>query len=67
MAKKVNKYNYLWVIQFNYQGYGWEDECEYNKKETSYNQVLADLSEYKAAGHDGRYRLISRRELNSIK
>lgn len=59
--RHTNKYIYLWVIQCFTDSYGWEDECEYDKKETTYKQVLADLREYRLLGY--RYRLIERRKL----
>lgn len=59
---KKNKWCYLWVIQGNF-GYGWEDDSAYDKKESSYGQVRAELKEYRFSGY-GCYRVIERRELN---
>lgn len=62
MARK-NKYNYLWVIQGYYSGYGWEDLSEYDKKEYSWADVRHDLKEYRIADPSPK-RIIERRELN---
>ena len=63
MARK-NKYNYLWVIQGYYSGYGWEDLSVYDKKEYSYADVKHDLKEYRIADPAPK-RVIERRELNT--
>ena len=42
----MNKYMYIYVIKTNY-GYGWEDECWYDSKETTLKQVRKDAKEYK--------------------
>ena len=52
MAKK-NKYCYGWAIWTNW-GSGWEKECVYDKKETSYSQVKKDAAEYRIAGAQTR-------------
>ena len=41
----MNKYMYVYVIKTNY-GYGWEDECWYDPKETTLQQVRKDAKEY---------------------
>ena len=46
------------VIQFNC-GYGWDDECVYNKNE--YDNIRHDLKEYRKSGIPGSYRVITRR------
>ncbi len=57
--KRKNKYQYLYVLQGNYDGYGWEDltVSEHRK------DVRADLRSYHE-NEGGRYRIIRRRELN---
>lgn len=41
----MNKYMYVYVIKTNY-GYGWEDECWYDPKETTLQLVRKDAKEY---------------------
>ena len=41
----MNKFQYIYVIKTNY-GYGWEDECWYDSKETTLQQVKKDAREY---------------------
>lgn len=56
----MNKYIYLHVLQGNY-GYGWEDLTASEK----FKEVYQDLKDYRA-NECGLYRLIERRELNTI-
>lgn len=56
----MNKYIYLHVLQGNY-GYGWEDLTASEK----FKEVYQDLKDYRA-NEGGLYRLIERRELNTI-
>ena len=60
---RKNKYNYLWVIQGYYSGYGWEDLSEYDKKEYKRSDVIHDFKEYKIADPSPK-RIIERRVLN---
>jgi hypothetical protein len=62
--KKINKYNYLLVIQGNFNG-SWDDESEYEDTPEGYKQAHADLREYRFSTQNFyQYRLIRRRELN---
>lgn len=58
-SKSKNKYQYLYVLQGNYDAYGWEDltTSEHRK------DVRADLRSYHE-NEGGSYRIIRRRELN---
>ena len=40
---KTNKYLYLWVVQGNYSGHGWEDLAE----SESYKEARYNLKEYR--------------------
>ena len=60
---KKNKYIYWWVIQTWYPNYGWEDVSFYDKKESTWKDVMHDYREYKIA-EQAPHRIISRRELN---
>lgn len=63
---KRNKYEYVLVIQGYYGakkdgGYGWEDLCEYDKKD--WKLARTDLKEYRYKEYRFSYRLIHRRNL----
>ena len=49
------------VIQANYAGYGWDDECVYDRDE--YQNIRHDLAEYRVStiGQPIIYRVITRR------
>ena len=49
MKPKINKFLYGWNIWTNY-GYGWEIECFYDKKESSWKEVYADAKKYRESG-----------------
>ena len=58
-TKRKNKYEYLHVVQGNYEGTGWEDiDCSENRRESQ-----ANLRAYRLNAHGYQYRLIQRREL----
>ena len=57
----MNKYSYIYVIKTNY-GYGWEDECWYDSKETTLQQVKQDAREYALIANG--VRIVKRRVLN---
>lgn len=57
----MNKYKCIYVIKTNY-GYGWEDECWYDPKETTLKQVREDAKEYTKIAED--VRIVKRRVLN---
>ena len=57
---RVNKYNYLWVVQGNYGGYGWEDLAE----SESYQEARYNLREYRISSGPAPHRIIQRREAN---
>ena len=57
----MNKYSCIYVIKTNY-GYGWEDECWYDPKETTLKQVREDAKEYAKIAED--VRIVKRRVLN---
>lgn len=53
-TQRVNKYNYLKVIQ-QYFGYGWEDVSEYNKaSKEDINTLKGDLKEYRLMNYPTR-------------
>ena len=61
MAKKVNKYLYLYVVQGYYSStYGWEDCCQ----SEDYKEAVADLRAYRIEERGVPHRLIQRREPN---
>ena len=55
---KMNKYNYIFVLQGNY-GQGYEDLTA----EESFKAIRDRLKEYRE-NEGGSYRIINRRELN---
>ena len=57
---RPNKYLYLYVVQGNYGGHGWEDLAE------SVDAVVAlnDLREYRISSGPAPHRIIQRREPN---
>tara|TARA_R100000808_G_C2027943_1_gene73118 strand:+ start:249 stop:446 length:198 start_codon:yes stop_codon:yes gene_type:complete len=57
---EANKYTYLWIVQGNY-GYGWEDEAASETRK----EARDDLKAYRENG-PGSYRMIQRRELNTL-
>lgn len=61
MAKRVNKYLYLWVVQGYYSDlYKWEDLCA----SESITEAMSDKKEYRLAEPQYPHRMIQRRELN---
>lgn len=61
MAKKVNKFLYLYVVQGKYtQEYGWEDLCS----SEDYFESVSDLKAYRQNEREYPHRLIERRVLN---
>jgi len=59
---RINKYNYLWVIQGNYgYGHGWEDLCA----SESILEANENFRSYLREEGIGNYRRIERRELNT--
>ena len=55
---RPNKYLYLYVVQGNYGGHGWEDLAESDThKEARYN-----LREYRISSGPAPHRIIQRRE-----
>ena len=57
---RPNKYLYLYVVQGNYGGHGWEDLAESDThKEARYN-----LKEYRISSGPAPHRIIKRREPN---
>ena len=60
IPKRVNKYNYLLVIQQNCGGMGWEDVSEYDSN-TEQELHAHDYKEYSLLGYPTR--TINRREL----
>jgi hypothetical protein len=53
-TQRVNKYNYVKVIQ-QYFGYGWEDVSEYNKaSKEDINTLKGDLREYRLMNYPTR-------------
>ena len=63
---KRNKYNYLYVLQGDYgYGEGFEDLCQVDKKEKNARKIIKeDKKAYVLNSPEGRYRIITRRELN---
>ena len=59
MAKKQNKYSYVFVIQGNY-GYGWDDLTE----EETYKEAREQLKCYNENEPNVFHRKIQRRVLN---
>jgi len=57
---RPNKYLYLWVVQGNYGGYGWEDLAE----SESYKEARYNLGEYRISSGPAPHRIIKRREPN---
>ena len=57
---RPNKYLYLWVVQGNYGGYGWEDLAE----SESYKEARYNLGEYRISSGPAPHRIIQRREPN---
>jgi hypothetical protein len=67
MAKKRNKYDYLYVLQGDYgYGHGWEDLTAYDKgsaggEGAAWLYIRRDLKDYRI-NEGGTYRIIERRE-----
>ena len=57
---RPNKYLYLYVVQGNYGGYGWEDLAE----SESYQEAHYNLKEYRISSGPAPHRIIKRREPN---
>lgn len=57
---RPNKYLYLWVVQGNYGGHGWEDLAE----SESYQEARYNLREYRISSGPAPHRIIKRREPN---
>jgi hypothetical protein len=57
---RPNKYLYLYVVQGNYGGYGWEDLAE----SASYQEAHYNLKEYRISSGPAPHRIIKRREPN---
>jgi hypothetical protein len=65
MHKKINKFLYNMVIQYQYNGGAWEDVMEYESHE--FQSMLHDLKEYHLSVRWDKgqtYRRINRRVLN---
>lgn len=58
---KTNKYIYCYVIRTNW-GYGWEDECAYDRTTETFKQVNEDAKEYRLAG--AQVRVVEKRYPN---
>ena len=57
---KPNKYLYVWVVEGNFGGYGWEDLAE----SESYKEARYNLGEYRISSGPAPHRIIQRREPN---
>lgn len=58
MAKKHNKYVYLYVLQ-GYYGYGWDTSSE------NYHEIRQDYRDYRDNEPSYAHRVIQRRVLNA--
>ena len=57
---RPNKYLYLYVVQGNYGGHGWEDLAE----SESYEEARYNFTEYMISSGPAPHRIIQRREPN---
>lgn len=60
---RINKYNYLRVLQGNYGAHGWEDLTAADDTPVGRKEVRDNLKDYRS-NEGGHYRIISRREPN---
>ena len=62
MKTKTNKYTYLYVVQGQYDAYGFEDVTQ----SESFIEALADLKSHRENEPGVQFRLINRRERNDV-
>ncbi len=60
---RINKFNYLYILQGNYGTHGWEDVTAAEHTPQGHKEIRANLKDYRQ--NEGKtYRIISRREPN---
>lgn len=63
MKNRVNKWEWIYVVQGYYQGTGWEDLCAAPMTREGRKESSEDLKAYRENA-PGAYRRIRRRQLN---